>query len=85
MSHRSGETRDNTIADLAVAWGCDFIKTGIYGREREAKLKRIIEIENSLRWKMAKKSFKGKNIEKILWIIGIMIIVVLLMRGFGII
>lgn len=49
MSHRSGETEDNTIADLAVAWGCDFIKTGIYGKEREAKLKRVIEIEDSLK------------------------------------
>ena len=49
MSHRSGETEDNTIADLAVAWGCDFIKTGIYGKEREAKLKRIIDIEDSLK------------------------------------
>ena len=49
MSHRSGETEDNTISDLAVAWGCDFIKTGIYGREREAKLKRLIDIENSLK------------------------------------
>jgi len=48
MSHRSGETEDNTIADLAVAWGCDFIKTGIYGKEREAKLDRIIKIEKSL-------------------------------------
>ena len=49
MSHRSGETEDNTIADLAVAWGCDFIKTGIYGREREAKLDRVMEIERSLK------------------------------------
>jgi len=49
MSHRSGETEDNTIADLAVAWGCDFIKTGIYGKEREAKLKRVIEIEKGLK------------------------------------
>lgn len=48
ISHRSGETLDNTIADLAVAWGCDFIKTGIYGRVREAKLKRLIEIEKSI-------------------------------------
>ena len=47
ISHRSGETMDNTIADLAVGWNCDFIKTGIYGKERVAKLKRIIEIEKS--------------------------------------
>ncbi|MFA7707376.1 MAG: enolase C-terminal domain-like protein [Candidatus Pacearchaeota archaeon] len=48
ISHRSGETMDNTIADLAVAWGCNFIKTGIYGRVREAKLKRLIEIEKQV-------------------------------------
>lgn len=49
MSHRSGETKDNTIADLAVAWGCDFIKTGIYGKVRKSKLKRLIEIEKRLK------------------------------------
>lgn len=48
FSHRSGETLDSTIADLSVAWRADFIKTGIFGKEREAKLKRIIEIEKSL-------------------------------------
>jgi len=46
MSHRSGETKDSTIADLAIAWNCDFIKTGIYGKVRTRKLRRIIEIEN---------------------------------------
>lgn len=45
MSHRSGETKDNTIADLAVGWQVDFIKTGIHGRVRRSKLKRIIKIE----------------------------------------
>ncbi len=49
ISHRSGETLDNTIADLAVALECDFIKTGIYGKERKSKLNRLIEIEKSLR------------------------------------
>ncbi|MFA5173655.1 MAG: enolase C-terminal domain-like protein [Candidatus Pacearchaeota archaeon] len=49
ISHRSGETSDFTIADLGVGFGCDFIKTGIYGAVREAKLKRIIEIEKKLR------------------------------------
>lgn len=48
FSHRSGETLDDSIADLAVAWNADFIKTGILGKEREAKLNRIIEIEKSL-------------------------------------
>ena len=44
MSHRSGETKDNTIADLAVGWQVDFIKTGIYGKVRKVKLNRIIKI-----------------------------------------
>ena len=48
FSHRSGETLDTTIADLAVAWKSDFIKTGVLGKERDAKLNRIIEIEKSL-------------------------------------
>lgn len=45
ISHRSGETLDTTIAELAAAWKTDFIKTGIYGKEREAKLNRLIKIE----------------------------------------
>jgi len=49
ISHRSGETEDDTIADLAVGWGCDFIKTGIYGNVRESKLKRLVEIEKRLK------------------------------------
>lgn len=48
ISHRSGETLDTTIADLAVAWKADYIKTGIYGKEREAKLNRLVEIERGL-------------------------------------
>jgi enolase len=48
ISHRSGETLDSTIADLAVAWNVDFIKCGIFGDERRAKLLRLIEIEKSL-------------------------------------
>jgi enolase len=48
MSHRSGETSDDTIADLAVGWGCDFIKTGIYGKTRRIKLERLISIEREL-------------------------------------
>jgi enolase (EC 4.2.1.11) len=38
MSHRSGETTDNTIAHLATAFGCIFLKTGVVGGERIAKL-----------------------------------------------
>jgi len=46
ISHRSGETLDTTIADLAAAWKTDFIKTGIYGKVREVKLARLIKIES---------------------------------------
>lgn len=49
ISHRSGETLDNTIADLAVGFQCDFIKTGIYGATRWAKLKRVMKIEKKMR------------------------------------
>jgi enolase len=45
MSHRSGETMDDTIADLAFAWQCDFIKIPVVGAEREAKVKRLMKIE----------------------------------------
>jgi enolase len=49
MSHRSGETLDNTIADLSFAWQCDFIKIPVIGKERLAKVKRLIEIERLLK------------------------------------
>lgn len=49
MSHRSGESLDNTIADLAFAWQCDFIKTPVVGPEREAKVNRLMEIEGTLK------------------------------------
>lgn len=45
ISHRSGETLDDTIADLCIGFQCDFIKTGIHGAVRKAKLKRLREIE----------------------------------------
>jgi len=46
VSHRSGETEDSFIADLAVASGCGQIKTGAPARgERTAKYNRLIEIE----------------------------------------
>jgi len=51
MSHRSGETFDDTIADLAVGWQCPLIKTGILGRERFAKLNRLLKIERELKSK----------------------------------
>ena len=49
MSHRSGETEDVTIADLAVAWSCGQIKTGAPSRgERTAKFNRLLRIEHEL-------------------------------------
>lgn len=48
FSHRSGETTDNTIAHLAVAFQCPIIKTGIVGGERIAKLNELIRIEEEL-------------------------------------
>jgi len=48
VSHRSGETMDDTIAHLAVGWQVPFIKTGIVGKEREAKLQRVLRIEKGL-------------------------------------
>ncbi|OIO41135.1 hypothetical protein AUJ10_01880 [Candidatus Pacearchaeota archaeon CG1_02_31_27] len=45
ISHRSGETLDNTISHLAIAWQIPIIKTGITGKERLAKIKEIIRIE----------------------------------------
>jgi enolase len=49
MSHRSGETEDTTIADLAVATGCGMIKTGAPARsERVAKYNRLLNIETEL-------------------------------------
>ena len=49
MSHRSGETEDTTIADLAVATGCGQIKTGAPARsERIAKYNQLLRIEEAL-------------------------------------
>ncbi|MCM0033720.1 phosphopyruvate hydratase [Sandarakinorhabdus limnophila] len=49
MSHRSGETEDATIADLAVACGCGQIKTGSLARsDRLAKYNQLIRIEEEL-------------------------------------
>lgn len=48
ISHRSGETKDNTIAHLAVGWQIPIIKTGITGKERLAKLKELIRIEKQI-------------------------------------
>jgi enolase len=50
MSHRSGETEDATIADLAVATNCGQIKTGSLARsDRLAKYNQLIRIEETTR------------------------------------
>ena len=48
FSHRSGETNESILADLAFGFEADFIKCGITGKEREVKIKRLIEIEKNL-------------------------------------
>ena len=49
MSHRSGETEDSTIADLAVALSCGQIKTGSLSRsDRTAKYNQLLRIEEEL-------------------------------------
>jgi len=49
MSHRSGETEDATIADLAVATNCGQIKTGSLARsDRLAKYNQLLRIEEEL-------------------------------------
>ena len=59
MSHRSGETEDTTIADLAVATGCGQIKTGSASRtDRIAKYNQLLRIEEELGRKAV---FRGKE------------------------
>jgi enolase len=49
MSHRSGETEDTTISDLAVATNCGQIKTGAPARsDRVAKYNQLLRIEGGL-------------------------------------
>jgi enolase len=48
MSHRSGETTDMTIAHLATAFRCIFLKSGVVGGERTAKLNELIRIEEQI-------------------------------------
>lgn len=60
MSHRSGETEDSTIADLAVATNCGQIKTGSLSRsDRTAKYNQLIRIEEELG---TTASYMGRNI-----------------------
>ena len=49
FSHRSGDTEEDILADLAFGFGADFFKSGITGKVREIKIKRLIEIQKSLR------------------------------------
>lgn len=46
VSHRSGETMDDSIAHIAVAFGCFGLKTGAVGGERVAKLNELVRIED---------------------------------------
>jgi enolase len=62
MSHRSGETEDTTIADLAVALNCGQIKTGSLSRsERLAKFNQLLRIEEMLGSSAA---FAGRSVVK---------------------
>jgi enolase len=62
MSHRSGETEDSTIADLAVATNCGQIKTGSLARsDRTAKYNQLIRIEQDLGKQAA---YAGRSILK---------------------
>jgi enolase len=47
VSHRSGETVDESIAHLAIAWGATMLKTGVKGGERLAKLNELIRMEEA--------------------------------------
>jgi len=60
ISHRSGETEDTTIADLAVACNTGFIKTGSLARsERVAKYNRLLQIEEELSDSAQYRGLKG--------------------------
>jgi enolase len=65
MSHRSGETEDNTIADLAVALNCGQIKTGSASRsDRMAKYNQLLRIEESLGEVAVYPQFKAFKIKR---------------------
>ena len=62
MSHRSGETEDSTIADLAVATNCGQIKTGSLARsDRTAKYNQLLRIEEELG---AQAKYAGRSVLK---------------------
>src|SRR3989344_2567303 len=47
LSHRSGETMDDALADLSFGYQADFIKAGVATKWREVKLERLVEIEKN--------------------------------------
>jgi enolase len=49
LSHRSGETEDSMLSDLAVGFGTPYIKVSVHGAERVSKMKRLKEIYEKLR------------------------------------
>ena len=62
VSHRSGETEDTTIADIAVGSGCGQIKAGAPARsERVAKYNRLLRIED---WAGDKGRYAGMDVIK---------------------
>ncbi len=51
-SHRSGETLDASISHIAVGFEIPMLKVGIYGKEREAKLKEVVKIEKQIKYEI---------------------------------
>ncbi len=49
FSHRSGETEEDILADLTFGFQADFLKAGTTGKERECKIRRLIQIQKRLR------------------------------------
>ena len=68
VSHRSGETEDTTISDLAVACNCGQIKTGSASRtDRMAKYNQLVRIEEELGEQaeyLGLRAFKNRKFEK---------------------
>ncbi len=66
VSHRSGETTDDFIADLTVALGTGHLKSGSPCRgERVAKYNRLMDIEEELSAQGQRYSYAGKHFEQI--------------------
>ena len=54
ISHRSGETMDDSLADLAVGFKIPIIKCGIHDDERKVKLDRLRKISKEIKYKLQK-------------------------------